>query len=78
MANFGVGFPSGVVLGAGRTDYGASEDLEQKEILLQQGFRFERVGGKHCFVLFSGDRRTNRLLKKTLKWKESAASTAQQ
>jgi hypothetical protein len=40
----------------------------QKEILLRQGCKFERVGAKHRFVLFSGDRRTKRLLKKALKW----------
>ena len=41
---------------------------EQKEILLKQGCKFERVGGKHRFVLFSGDRRSRRLLRKALKW----------
>jgi hypothetical protein len=41
---------------------------EQKDILLQQGCKFERVGGKHRFVLFSGNRRTKRLLRKALKW----------
>jgi hypothetical protein len=41
---------------------------EQKEILLKQGCKFERVGGKHRYVHFSGDRRTKRLLRKALKW----------
>jgi len=42
---------------------------QQKEILLKQGCKFERVGGKHKFVLFSGDRRTKRLLRSALRWK---------
>lgn len=41
---------------------------EQKELLLKQGCKFERSGGKHRYVFFSGDRRTKRLLKKALKW----------
>jgi hypothetical protein len=41
---------------------------EQKKLLIEQGCSFERVGGKHRFVLFSGDRRTKRLLRKALKW----------
>jgi hypothetical protein len=42
----------------------------QKEILLKQGCKFERVGVKHRYVLFSGDRHTKKLLRKALKWKE--------
>ena len=41
---------------------------EQKEILLNQGCKFERVGGKHRYVHFAGDRRTKRLLRKALQW----------
>jgi hypothetical protein len=43
---------------------------EQKEILLKQGCKFERVGAKHRYVLFSGDRRIKSQLRKALKWKE--------
>lgn len=41
---------------------------EQRQMLIEQGCEFERVGGKHRYVLFSGDRRTKRLLRKALKW----------
>lgn len=41
---------------------------EQRQLLIEQGCEFERVGGKHRFVLFAGDRRTKRLLRKALKW----------
>jgi len=42
---------------------------EQRRLLIEQGCEFERTGGKHRFVLISGDRRTKRLLRKALKWK---------
>lgn len=41
---------------------------EQRQLLIEQGCEFERVEGKHRYVLFSGDRRTKRLLRKALKW----------
>ena len=41
---------------------------EQKKILLKQGCKFERVGGKHRYVHFARDRRTKRLLRNALKW----------
>jgi hypothetical protein len=41
---------------------------EQRQLLIEQGCEFERAGGKHRFVLFAGDRRTKRLLRKALKW----------
>jgi hypothetical protein len=41
---------------------------EQRQLLIEQGCEFERVGGKHRFVHFAGDRRTKRLLSKALKW----------
>ena len=56
---------------------------EQRKLLLEQGCEFERVGGKHRFVYFAGDRRIKRLLRKALKWevlphprRESQAMTA--
>jgi hypothetical protein len=42
---------------------------EQKEILLKQGCKFERVGGKHRYVHFAGDKRTRKPLRIALRWK---------
>jgi hypothetical protein len=42
---------------------------EQKKILIKQGCKFERVGKKHRYVFFAGDRRTKRLLRSALRWK---------
>ena len=41
---------------------------EQTQLLIEQGCEFERVGGKHRFVYFAGDRRTKRQLRKALQW----------
>lgn len=41
---------------------------EQRQLLIEQGCKFERVGSKHRYVHFAGDRRTKRLLRKALKW----------
>jgi hypothetical protein len=41
---------------------------EQQLLLIEQGCEFERVGGKHRYVHFAGDRRTKRVLRKALKW----------
>lgn len=41
---------------------------EQRLLLIEQGCEFERVGGKHRYVHFAGDRRTKRLLRKAMKW----------
>jgi len=41
---------------------------EQKQLLIKQGCRFERVNGKHRYVHFAGDRRTRKPLRKALKW----------
>lgn len=41
---------------------------EQRKLLIEQGCKFERQGGKHRFVHFAGDRRTRRMLRKALKW----------
>jgi hypothetical protein len=41
---------------------------EQRQLLIEQGCEFARVGGKHRYVHFVGDRRTRRLLHKALKW----------
>src|SRR5208282_4952432 len=51
----------------GEVNYKRSR-AEQRQLLIEQGCEFERVGGKHRFVLFAGDRRTKRLLRKALKW----------
>jgi hypothetical protein len=42
---------------------------EQRQLLIEQGCTFERVGGKHRYVHFAGDRRTKRLLRNALRWK---------
>jgi hypothetical protein len=41
---------------------------EQRRLLVEQGCTFEKEGGKHRYVLFSGDRHTKLLLKKALRW----------
>src|SRR5260370_40875597 len=41
---------------------------EQRQLLIEQGCEFERVGGKHRYVHFAGDRRTTRLLRNALRW----------
>ena len=42
---------------------------EQRRLLIKRGCTFEKEGGKHRYVLFSGDRRTKRLLRSALRWK---------
>jgi len=41
---------------------------QQRRLLVEQGCKFERVGGKYRYVHFAGDRRTTRLLRKALKF----------
>jgi hypothetical protein len=41
---------------------------EQRQLLIEEGCQFERVGGKHRYVHFAGSRRTKRLLRKALNW----------
>jgi hypothetical protein len=42
---------------------------EQKQLLIKQGCKFEKVSGKHRYVHFAGDRRARKSLRKALKWK---------
>ena len=41
---------------------------EQKKLLIEEGCKFQRVGGKHKWVHFAGDKRTRRMLRKALRW----------
>jgi len=41
---------------------------EQRKMLIEQGCTFQKEGGKHRYVVFAGDRRTKRLLRKALRW----------
>jgi hypothetical protein len=45
---------------------------EQKKLLIEEGCKFERVGGKHKWVHFAGDKRTRRMLRKALRWTDVA------
>jgi hypothetical protein len=42
---------------------------EQKQLLIKQGCKFEKVGGKHRYVHFAGDKRTRKPLRIALRWK---------
>lgn len=42
---------------------------EQRRLLVKQGCKFEKEGGKHRYVFFAGNRRIKRPLRKALKWK---------